>query len=1322
MFGAWPAIAADDPPAIEFFEKEVRPLLVRRCFECHGPEAKRLEGGLLMNGHKSLLEGGDTGPAIEPGRPDESLLIDAITYEGDYEMPPKGKMPDEEIALLKKWVAMGAPWPESSSSGPDPREKFDLAARKQSHWAWQPIRDPEPPNVNAKDWPLDPLDHFILARLETEGLKPNGPAAPQTLIRRLYFDLIGLPPAPEAVARWSAKLKQGSENGAVNQQALSQLVDELLASPHFGERWGRHWLDLMRYAESRGHEFDYNAPNAWEYRDYVIRAFNADVPYDQFVTEHVAGDLLPEPRRNPDEGFNESIIGTGFWHLGEWVHSPVDTRQDECDRLDNQIDVFGKTFLGMTIACARCHDHKFDAISQRDYYALAGYVQSSAYRLARFETLDHNRQIAQKLDALRKSSGKEIAGLTAKAQRPVVEQADKYLLAAREAIITPVSVDRAKPQAADISESIVFADFEDGTYNDWKIEGPAFGDKPVSGTLPRQQQVSGWQGKFYINTYIGGDGTQGKAVSPAFKVSHRYITMLIGGGSHQGQTCVNLIVGEKVVRTATGKDNERLEPLAWDVADLIGQQARIEIVDAHTGGWGHVNVDHIVFTDDAKNVASNTPLSSHFPQAHIEAIAQKQQLDAKILSAWIEQLAAAKENTRDPLHLWARLAFDSNQGETHLQQHAAAALRELKQRATKFDQQSGIEADVIIDFNRLAPGEWMADGSAFGVGPTQVGEPVLTSDSDHPLAGFVSHGAARRDLAFKDLKLAPGAMNDHGRAGQFQREGQSIGTPTFTVKDGPVHYLVRGAGRAFAVVDSHRLVQGPLHGEVLFQWNDDPQDRPRWLTHNLARHKGHRIHIEFRPKGDGPLEILQVAQGPRPSEVPVDAAASGLLAKHLTGSDAPSLVQLASGYQKLLEAVNGQIETGLWQDASAASDTAVMADWIAKHPAMFIDESSEEAAKLRIAARQFASAEKELASQIKTTSRLAMAMWDGFSEDEELLIRGNHGSPNGTVPRRLLTALGGTDADSSDLDFGSGRLALAEKLIDPANPLTSRVMVNRIWHHLTGVGIVPTPDNFGVLGLEPTHPHLLDHLAMRFVRTPPSPPLARGGTGGWSVKRMIKEIVLSRTYQMSSHPSAADEQDPSNTLLHRMRIRRLQSEVIRDAMLTISGRIDDRMFGQPVPVHLTAFMTGRGRPGQGPLDGNGRRSIYISIRRNFLSPMMLAFDMPQPSAPMGRRTVSNVPAQALIMMNDPLVVQQAEVWAKRLLEQPDLSPEERVELMYQQAFARTPSEEESTAALGFLNEQASRYGIAADEATSSLQTWADLCHVMFNVKEFIFVN
>ena len=240
-------------------------------------------------------------------------------------MPPKGKLPAQEIEILERWVAMDAPWPEEASTGTgdddskSARPKFDLLKRKSEHWVWQPVQATSVPEVKNQSWPKSSIDSFLLARLEAANLTPSPDASRSALLRRLYFDLIGLPPTLEQSQRF---LEDTSP------QATENLVDELLKSPRFGERWGRHWLDLVRYAESRGHEFDNDAPNAFQYRDYVIRALNADVPYDQFVAEHIAGDLLDPPRLHPEKGFNESILGTGFWFLGEWVHSSVDTRKD----------------------------------------------------------------------------------------------------------------------------------------------------------------------------------------------------------------------------------------------------------------------------------------------------------------------------------------------------------------------------------------------------------------------------------------------------------------------------------------------------------------------------------------------------------------------------------------------------------------------------------------------------------------------------------------------------------------------------------------------------------------------------------------------------------------------------------------------------------------------------------------------------------------------------------------------------------------------------------------------------------------------------------
>jgi hypothetical protein len=387
-------------------------------------------------------------------------------------------------------------------------------------------------------------------------------------------------------------------------------------------------------------------------------------------------------------------------------------------------------------------------------------------------------------------------------------------------------------------------------------------------------------------------------------------------------------------------------------------------------------------------------------------------------------------------------------------------------------------------------------------------------------------------------------------------------------------------------------------------------------------------------------------------------------------------------------------------EVAGSEETARLAGWLARHADLF--GATKEVANATAA---LLAEEKKVTAGIRAESRLAVAMLDGSGVDEHVFVRGSPKAEGAPAPRRLLEALAGPAPLAPA--HGSGRLELARQLTDPAtDPFLARVMVNRVWHHLFGRGLVASVDNFGVLGEAPTHPELLDYLADRFVKD------------GWSVKRLVRALALSATYaQASASSPEAEAVDPSNLLLHRMRLRRLEGEAIRDAMLSVSGRLEEKAYGPSVPIYLTAFLDGRGRPGSGPLDGAGRRSIYLAVRRNFLSPLLLAFDTPIPFSTVGRRSVSNVPAQALILLNDPFVHQQAELWAKRVLSRPG-TPAERVEGMYVSAFGRPPTAQERAACLAFLDGQAQRYGVTADDA----RVWADLAHTLFNVKEFIFVD
>ena len=352
------------PEQEEFFEAKIRPVLATQCGKCHASTAEKLKGGLRLDSREALRLGGDTGPAIVPGKPDESLLIQAIRYRDDeLRMPPKAKLPDAVVADFEAWVKMGAPDPRTGSSGTAARASIDLAKGRE-FWSFRPPKKSVPPDVKHADWARGDIDRLLLAALESRGLVPVADADRPRLLRRVSFDLVGLPPTPEELDLF---LRDDSPD------AFRKVVDRLLASPRFGERWGRHWLDVARFAESSG-KTNFTYPQAWRYRDWAIASFNADKPYDRFVREQIAGDLLPA---DDDRSRAEQIIATGFLALGSKAHDAENRGQYSLDVIDEQIEASTRAFLGLTVACARCHDHKMDPIPQRDYYALSGIFRST---------------------------------------------------------------------------------------------------------------------------------------------------------------------------------------------------------------------------------------------------------------------------------------------------------------------------------------------------------------------------------------------------------------------------------------------------------------------------------------------------------------------------------------------------------------------------------------------------------------------------------------------------------------------------------------------------------------------------------------------------------------------------------------------------------------------------------------------------------------------------------------------------------------------------------------------------------------------------------
>jgi cytochrome c553 len=995
---AWAAgpAAAISPEDAAFFESQVRPLLVEHCAECHSAKSGDPEGGLSFDSRADFSAA--EGVAVA-GRPDDSLIVKVVRYDGDLQMPPDGRLPDAAIRTIEEWVRRGLPWPDDGKAAAA-GDGFDIAKRRAEHWCWQPPRPAAPPPVKDPAWCRGDVDRFVLARLEAAGLAPAAEASRAVLVRRASEILTGLPADPADVASVAAD---------PDPAAFERYVDRLLASPHYGERFARHWLDVVRYGEARGHEFDFPIPNAWRYRDWVVRAFNADLPYDQFVREQIAGDIVSRPRVDATGG-NESVVGTGFWFLGEAVHAPVDIAQDEADRIDNCVDTFGKAFLGMALGCARCHDHKFDAISNEDYYALAGMVMSSSYRQVPFETLEANRLVARRLADADREARAELLGLLVEP----LGGAGRAALAA---------VDRHEPRP------------------------------PADGVV------------------VIADYTSAEAGTP-----------IIADGA------------------------------AW------------------------------------QPVAAGTPL--------LEPIVE------------------------------------------------------------------GLPREMRL-------------------------EPVGHAHSDAVWSTTVSVG-----------EREPGPL------GAVDRAGRVLRTPKVRMTGGVLWHRVRGRMQINTVVDGHVLLSGgPIYGGHLMTVVDT-QGQWRWIRQDMRKDtawdKGHLVHVEY-----------------------ATIAGSADVAEVVAAADEPRRADPAA-----VAEVNRLLADPRFDWAAAAARTAV------------------------VRAEALAASRDAILADVRLVSAIAPAALDGNGVDQYVLLKGSAARPGGLSPRRFLEAIDGPQQPAWPA-VSSGRLELAERVLDPANPLTSRVMVNRVWHHLFGRGLVPTTDNFGKLGeaaADPLALALLDALAVRFRDE------------GFSVKRLVREIVTSSTWRMGgARDPRAVETDPLNLLWHHHPLRRLEGEAIRDKILAVSGRLDRSVGGPGVEVFITEFHDGRGKPASGPVDGAGRRSIYTRIRRNFLPSFLTAFDMPVPFQAMGRRNVTNVPAQALTLMNDPFVVEQATLWARKAVADEAVSTEQRIDRMYLEAFARPPSAGERAAAVGFLAAQARLHGGDLADQPRHEAAWADLAHALINAKEFVFV-
>jgi hypothetical protein len=1084
----------------DLFERVIRPYLVERCYECHGTHGKR-EHDLSLDWSGGMQEGGFSGPAVVPGKPAESMIMAALRHEQDLPMPKGGPKPSGEIVrAFERWIALGAPDPRGTPPTADELAKetsWDaIFARRKKWWSLQPIQRPAvPPHAAGNTTWLatsdHPVDRFVAAKLVAAGIEPAGEADPDTLLRRATFALTGLPPTPQERAAFHAD---------TGPDRWEKLIDRLIASPHFAEHWARHWLDCVRYCETHGSEGDPAIPHAWRYRDWCIRAIRDDVPVDRFIREQIAGDLLADPRIDSATGVNESALGIGHLRMVPHGFTPTDALDEMVSFTDNQIDVISKAFLGLTVSCARCHNHKFDAISQADFYALFGVLASCRPALIHADAPDSRKEHRAELTTIKAAIRPALADVWTKSVESL-----------------PAALSRAVADAlADVAAAKA---------------------KLADATTPKESE-------------------------PAKPES------------------------EKQARAALEKAEKRLATFR--------------------------KPDH--------------PLSA---------------------------LVRLEGLTGEP------------------RQAAWNALRSEAGRSSGTEPQPG---------NVPPPETWLRYGAGVD-GPSLPGEFRIEPAGDRFATRLLPAGIHSNLLVASD--------------------GAVLHSPRFVVETDSIRLLVAGEGQARV-----RLVvrNFPRDQRLLYPAATLDRGSPEWITLSTKYWRGEEAHLEIATAGDLPVEAVDgrrswfsiMAVDTGTGEPPAVGIPPASPFNFLPADDADTLAAapadaaaLAALYQRFVRSAIAAWSTGTAMDREVRLLDALLD----------IDALPADVAGVPDVAKKVARY-RELDSRLPPPAR-APGVVESPAFNQPLYVRGNHKQPAAPVPRRFLEAIDPRPFAANE----SGRRELADRLVAVENPLTPRVFVNRVWHHLFGRGLVASVDNFGQMGDLPSHPELLDFLASQFV-TPATVDSSGPPARPWSLKSLVRLLATSRAFRLAVQPSeSARRLGAGNSLFSHTRLRRLEAESIRDALMAVSGRLDRRPFG--------------------PSDAGGtsRRAIYIGIIRNQPDPFLSTFDPPSTQSTQGRRDESHVPAQALVLMNSPFVKDIAAKRAERLVaECRDLNADQRVERLFIEMLGREPTAAERAASLAWIDDLATQHGINADSVVAHAPLWADVVHGLFNTEEFIHVD
>ncbi len=1226
-------VAASDPHESEF-KRDVWPILAENCYECHSSAKRR--GGLSLDGKSAAFKGGNSGPSIVAGKPDESALLLRVMGHGEKKRMPLNKpaLSEAQVTVLREWIAKGAIWPDAANGLEAPPER--------QHWAFvKPVR-PNLPTVKDNFWPRNPIDYFVLARLEKEGLKPSPQADKATLCRRLYLDLVGLPPSPEEVEAFARDTQGG---------AYERLVDKLLDSPHYGERWGRHWLDLARYADTNGYEKD-NARIIWPYRDWVINAFNKDMPFTQFVIEQMAGDMLPKPTP-------EQTIATGF-HRNTMINEEggIDVEEFRYKAVVDRVQTTSTALLGVTMHCAQCHDHKYDPFTQKEYFQFFGLMNNADEPTFNIRTAD-------------------LVSKRTEIEKKVKELEGQY------------------PEKFPTTKPVV----------DWKVPTIAATTQPTKGgaTLTPQPDgavlASGPVPKF--------DEYELRLSPVSEELTQLKLEVLTdpslpkGGPGRQGAEIKNgNFVLSEVQITAISATMTKPTPIKIASATADYNQPGYEInasFDGNDGtGWAIYSAADpkwntnrtAVFKLGARVPAGTEALVIRMKQMHPEHTLGKfrwslgsvpkpttQPTPAMRLAFLAEQQAEWEKSVLAKCVNWTVL------NPVSFRRSHDGTIRKLDDKSLLMEGDGFYKDQYAIEF---APEQLQGMKHLTGVRLEALPDPSLPKGGPgrNPNGGYRLSEIELRQMD-RAPRLVPATAPTTGPA-TLATTAPTTGPATLAATAPTTKATVAVATTAPATTQA-AAVEDVAPGLERVELGGFKIA----LTDATATHAPENVAMAIDGKRD--THWIVGAGGDEQPRILVAEIKDKLL---LDGKTRLGFMMLQNSFQtesigRIRVSVTSDEHpkvSGLPADVEAAilvpvaqrseSQAATVRNYfLGVTP--YLDEQRQEVLALKRSIPPF---QTTMVMRERTTPRVT-----------RLHHRGEYLQPADPVEPGLPEVLGAFPKGEKP-----NRLALAKWLVSQDNPLTARVLVNRTWAQYFGRGIVSTVDDFGTTGQLPSHPELLDWLATEFMHQ------------GWSMKQLHRLIVTSATYQQSSVLSPELQQkDPANTLFARGPRVRVEAEIVRDIALTSAGLLSPKIGGpsvfppQPAGVTQLSFGPMAWVPSTG--EDRYRRGLYTFLKRTSPYPGLTTFDAPTSEVTCPVRPRSNTPLQALTTLNDEVYVEAARGMGQRV-QKLDADLPGKVKYAFKLCVAREPTKEELAKITVFFAEQADRLKKDTKTATTLTST------------------